>query len=213
MQLGVVNRFGLSGLNEVWFGWMLGGSPGLFRLDAQTVGDVDYRRATVQVSFHKKLTETFWLGSGLGVDLRATRGYGVRGMPTASVSAGGWVGKRILWGSVWENPQILLKTKVLGGRQIGRIRGAIVYRHAAAVEFSAGMDWESMGFTSFFLRGTYKFSPIWRMALGYGWQPDQIVLSVQRSVYKGCIGFGFSQDAVLGSSFSFQIGKVINQKK
>ncbi len=212
-QVGVVNRFGMAGLNEIVIGWMRPLGNGSFRLDGLTSGDVDFRQATIQAGISKRISKSFWLGSSLGFSMTSVRGYGTRWVPAVSVGVGGKLSEKIFWGSCWDNPQIMLTAKGLLGSQPGRIRGGMVYQYSSAVEFYVGMGWESGMATSTYLRVGYRFSPIWKLALGYGWQPDQIILSVQRSVRNGYLQVGFSQDPVLGSSFAFSVSRHLKEKK
>jgi hypothetical protein len=107
----------------------------------------------------------------------------------------------------------MLTAKGLLGSQPGRIRGGMVYQYSSAVEFYAGMGWDSGMGTSSYLRVGYRLSSIWKLALGYGWQPDQIILSVQRWIRNGYLQVGFSQDPVLGSSFAFSVSRQLKEKK
>lgn len=212
-QVGVVNRFGMAGLNEIVIGWMRPLGNGSFRLDGLTSGDVDFRQATIQAGISKRISKSFWLGSSLGFSMTSVRGYGTRWVPAVSVGVGGKLGEKIFWGSCWENPQIMLTAKGLLGSHPGRIRAGMVYHYSSAVEFYVGMGWESGMATSSYLRVGYRLSPIWKLALGYGWQPDQIILSVQRWIRNGYLQVGFSQDPVLGSSFAFSVSRHLKEKK
>lgn len=201
--VGAVNRFGVGGLTE----WVLGGSMisalGGLRWDAFTSGDAHYRRAGGQLSVIRQLSAALWFGTGLGFSFTGIRGYGSSWQPQVRVGFAGMTGLNTYWGFGWENPQQLLSSKAWFGNEVMRIRFGLTHVLSSRLDFHGNLEWESVAGASGMLRANYWLTPQWKLALGWSWRPEQLLFSFQRQFRKGWMGMGFSQDPVLGSSFSF----------
>jgi hypothetical protein len=200
---GAVNRFGLGGLTECVFGGSLLTAGGGLRVDAFTSGDVHYRRAGGQFSMIRRLSAALWFGTGMGFSFTGISGYGSSWAPQVRLGFAGMIGPKSYWGFGWENPQQVLSAKAWYGNEAMRIRLGLTHVLSSRLDFYGSMEWESGVGVSGMLRAHHRISSLWKMGLGWAWRPDQILLSVHRKWRGGWMGVGFSQDPVLGSSFSF----------
>lgn len=203
VYFGAVNRFGLGGLTE----WVLGGSMasglGALRWDAFTSGDVHYRRAGGQLSVIRRMSPTIWFGTGMGISFTGIRGYGSSWVPQVRVGFAGMIGPKTFWGFGWENPQQVLSAKAWFGNEPMRLRVGLMHQLSSRLDFYGNLEWESVAGASGMLRANYWLTYQWKLGLGWCWRPEQLLFSFQRQFRKGWMGVGFSQDPVLGSSFSF----------
>lgn len=141
-------------------------------------------------------------------------GYGSRWVPAGNLSVGGVVSNRIVLGLRLDNPQAIMSSKAWYGYNPMRMRVGVVGMLSPKLSVYGGFDWEPVARTASVCTFTYRFSSKWKADLGWGWMPDQWIMGLHHLMCRGWVGLGFSQDPVLGSSFSFfyDLGSVCQKK-
>ncbi len=208
-----LNPYGISG----WLDAAMGGATpiqnGSLRWDAVTSGDPVFRKVSSQVGLVRRIAPAVWMGLGLGFSYAGVRGYGSRWDPSSYVSVGGLLGSKTYWAMSGENFQILFVGKQGEGFNPMRIRVGLVQPVSERLSIYGGLEWETATKAAGLIRANYCLTPQWSIALGWGWNPDQLVLSVNHQLKRGWLSIGMAHDPVLGSSVSFLTGWNWGRKK
>lgn len=203
--IGAVNGYGIGSLTEGMVGGRMPIRRGAIGWEGWSTGDAIYRSTVLQTGLVRVLSPTLWLGSSLGFWVASARGYGSRGRPLASLSLGGYLGNNTVWALSGENIRAG-SSKPIGEVDLPlQVRLGVAQAVSARLSFFGGMDWAPSLGTGALLRARYRFSSDWSMHLGWGWWPDQWVVGVDRKFARVTVSLGFSEDPVLGSSFSFYV--------
>ncbi len=199
--LAAMNRYGLMALTECLFGGSRAIAHGSVRWSGSAAGDGRYQQVSGQFMLVRHLSERFQLGTGIGFSYAAVAGYGARWTPVGSLTAGGLVGSRTVWGMCWDNPQQLVLDKGWFGLSPMRIRVGIAHALSTRLSIYSGMEWEPGLANGSMIQLIYRPAMDWRLRLGTGWRPDQFLFGVDRRLRQGWVGFGFAQDWQMGSTF------------
>ncbi len=195
------NRYGMAGLTECLVGGSHRVAHGSMRWSGTATGDAIYQHVSGQFMLIRNLSERFHLGTGIGFSYARVAGYGSRWMPVGSIVLGGIIGPRTLWGLNWDNPQHLLVVKGWLSHTPMRIRFGVAQSISARLSVFGGMEWEPGLANGSILRLVYRPVDDWRLEVGTGWRPDQVMLGLNRRLKRGWLALSFAQEWSLGSSF------------
>ncbi len=213
LYVGAVSRYGLLSLTECMVGGRFSMGGNSFQWDVVSSGNVNFRTGTSQLGFNRLLSSKTWLGSTLGFSFTGVKGYQTQWSPVAGLTLGGMLGQQTTWGFGWENPQVILSEKFRRHASSMRLRFGLAQSFSSRLSAYGEMEWESVSEAAVMLRIFYRLNDRWKLDLGWGWSPEQLLFGLHRSIRGGWLGMGFSHDPQLGSSFSVFVNRNRLQKK